>query len=126
MGDVGTLGERVKELRQERDLGVRDFARRADISPAFVVDIEAGNRLPGSATLTRVANVLGTSLAELQALDPRLPLDEGEALRFALLGDWDEVMNMLGGLDDWRLERLQKAADMVDTAAGELLGRRHS
>ena len=69
---VASLGERIKERRQETGLTLRGLARSASIAPAFVVDIEAGNRMPGHEVLARVAAVLDLPLAELQALDPRI------------------------------------------------------
>jgi len=124
MGYMFTLGERIKDLRRTQDRSVRGFARDIERQPSFVVDIEAGNRLPGPETLTRIADVLGVPLSELQALDPRLPYEEREALRRAVADDWEALMLHLAGLEDWRLERLRKAAAALDAAIGEILGRR--
>lgn len=69
---MASLGERVKERRQEAGLTLRGFARSVGIAPAFVVDIESGHRMPGHDVLARVADTLGIPLAELQAIDPRI------------------------------------------------------
>ena len=67
-----TLNERIKERRLELDFGLRATATLAAISPAFLVDIEAGARLPGPDTLAKLAVVLRLPLRELQSLDPRV------------------------------------------------------
>jgi len=66
------LGERIKERRKESGLTLRGLAAQANIAPATAADIEAGHRMPGHGVLTRIAEVLGVPLAELQALDPRV------------------------------------------------------
>lgn len=67
-----TLSERIRERRLELDYGLRAAATLAAISPAFLVDIEAGARLPSADTLAKLARVLKLPLAELQGLDPRV------------------------------------------------------
>ena len=69
---MASLGERIKERRREVGLTLRGFARSVGIAPAFVVDIEAGNRMPRHEVLARIADTLSVPLAELQALDPRI------------------------------------------------------
>jgi transcriptional regulator with XRE-family HTH domain len=66
------LGEHIKERRKESGLTLRGFASQADIAPAFVVDIEAGHRMPSHGVLARIADILDIPLADLQALDPRV------------------------------------------------------
>ena len=67
-----TLNERIKERRKELGYGLRTMAALANISPAFLVDIEAGARRPGPGVLAELANVLRLPLSELQGLDPRV------------------------------------------------------
>ena len=69
---MASLGEYIKEYRKASGLTLRGFASQANIAPAFVVDIEAGHRMPGHGVLARIADVLDVPLAELQALDPRV------------------------------------------------------
>jgi len=67
-----TLAERIRQRRDELGYGLRAVATLAGIAPSFLVDIEAGNRLPGPGTLEKLAAVLDLPLAELQAADPRI------------------------------------------------------
>jgi transcriptional regulator with XRE-family HTH domain len=72
-----TLGQRIRELREEADLSLREFARRLDnLSPAFVSDVELNRRHPTEKMLGRMAEVLGTTAEELKIYDARPPVQE--------------------------------------------------
>ena len=71
-----TLGERIREIRQERDLSLRELATRIGVSAAFMSDVELGRRNPSDKHLEEVARVLETSLDDLQKYDTRPPLRE--------------------------------------------------
>lgn len=72
-----TLGQRIRELREERDISLREFARRLDgLSAAHVSDIELGRRFPSEDVLLRMAQVLSVNVAELRELDSRPPVEE--------------------------------------------------
>ena len=71
-----TLGERIRELREERDLSLRELATKIEVSAAFMSDVELGRRHPSDKHMVAVARVLGISLEELQQFDTRPPLRE--------------------------------------------------
>ena len=71
-----TLGEKIRELRVERDISLREFARDLDVSAAFLSDIELGRRFPSDELLTSIARKLRTPLDEFRALDNRASMDE--------------------------------------------------
>jgi transcriptional regulator with XRE-family HTH domain len=72
-----TLGQRIRELREAKDLSLREFARKlGDLSPPFVSDIELGRRFPSDKVLERMAHVLGETVDELRSYDSRPPLEE--------------------------------------------------
>lgn len=72
-----SLGTRIRELREERDLSLREFAKKLDdTSPAHVSDIELGRRFPSDELLTKMAKILAVPLAELKSLDLRPRVDE--------------------------------------------------
>lgn len=73
---VKTLGQRIRQLREEEDLSLRELARKLGVSAAFLSDVELGRRYPSDRTLARIARVLGTALEGLQEYDTRPPLDE--------------------------------------------------
>jgi XRE family aerobic/anaerobic benzoate catabolism transcriptional regulator len=59
------LGARVRALRLEANLTVREFAEQAELSPRFVNQLEAGAGNISIAGLARAAAALGRSLPEL-------------------------------------------------------------
>lgn len=72
-----TLGQRIRELRDEKDLSLREFARKlGGLSAAFLSDVELGRRHPSDQVLGDMARVLGTSVAELRKYDSRPPVEE--------------------------------------------------
>lgn len=72
-----SLGERIRELREIKDLSLRELSRKAgDISPAFMSDVELGRRHPSDPVLAAIAKVLGTTFDELKKLDNRPAVEE--------------------------------------------------
>ena len=71
-----TLGEHIRELREERDLSLRELAAKIEVSAAFMSDVELGRRQPSDKHMAAVARALGTSLEDLQEYDTRPPLRE--------------------------------------------------
>jgi transcriptional regulator with XRE-family HTH domain len=57
-----TVGQRVALLRKKQNLTQRQLAKRADISPTFVSDIENDKRNVSSSVLLQIADALGASL----------------------------------------------------------------
>ncbi len=71
-----TLGERIRELREAKDLSLREFAVKLGLSAAFVSDIELGRRYPSNKVLSDMAKILGTSVEELRKYDTRAPVED--------------------------------------------------
>ncbi len=72
-----SLGERIRELRDEEDLSLRELCKKAgDISPAFLSDIELGRRHPSDQVLRAIAKGLRTSVEELKKYDTRPAVEE--------------------------------------------------
>ncbi len=71
-----TLGERIRELREERDLSVRELAKRLRLSAAFLSDVELGRRHPSDDVLGQIARTLGTTVGDLREHDTRPPVQE--------------------------------------------------
>lgn len=72
-----TLGNRIRELREERDFSLREFARKlGNVSAAHVSDIELGRRFPSEELLTKIADVLTVPLADLKSYDSRPPVED--------------------------------------------------
>jgi transcriptional regulator with XRE-family HTH domain len=66
-----TLGERIRELREERDLSLRELGKKLSLSAAFLSDVELGHRHPSDKILKSLARALDTSFDDLKAYDMR-------------------------------------------------------
>jgi transcriptional regulator with XRE-family HTH domain len=66
-----SLGERIRELREGRDLSLREFGKKLRLSAAFLSDVELGRRHPSDKVLESMARALGATFEELKALDNR-------------------------------------------------------
>jgi transcriptional regulator with XRE-family HTH domain len=71
-----TLGERIRQLRDEADLSLRELAARAKISAPFLSDIELGRRFPSQETLAAIARELHADVEALQHYDHRPIIEE--------------------------------------------------
>ena len=72
-----TLGDRIRELRDQKDLSLREFAKKLDdISPAHLSDIENNRRFPSSQLLKLMATVLGVDADDLRKYDVRPPMSD--------------------------------------------------
>jgi len=71
------LGETVKEARTDRDIGVRELARRIDKSGSFLVRIENDDPPPSVAedTLVSIAEELDLDADRLITLAGKVPSD---------------------------------------------------
>jgi transcriptional regulator with XRE-family HTH domain len=71
-----TLGQRIRELRNEQDFSLREFAEKLDgVSAAHLSDIELGRRYPSEDLLKKMANKLKTTVEDLRSYDSRAPVD---------------------------------------------------
>ena len=59
------LGAAIRATREARGLSLRELARRIEVSPSFVSQIELGKANPSVATLYALVGVLGTTLDDL-------------------------------------------------------------
>ena len=71
-----TLGERIRELREESDVSLREFARRIGVSAPFWSDVELGRRHPSDKKLAVAAKELRVEAEELKSFDTRPPIQE--------------------------------------------------
>lgn len=71
-----TLGEYIRELREKKDISVRELGRQLKVSAAFLSDIELGRRHPSDEVMERLAACLDTTLEDMQKYDPRPPVQE--------------------------------------------------
>lgn len=76
-----TLGGRLRRARLDHDLGLREFARRLDIAPSYLADIENDRRTPTEHLLASMAPDLALDFDELMALSGRMGEDTTRYVR---------------------------------------------
>ena len=64
------LGQAIRDVREQRGLSLRELARRVNVSPSFVSQIELGKANPSVGTLYSLVSVLGTTLDDLIGEQP--------------------------------------------------------
>jgi transcriptional regulator with XRE-family HTH domain len=85
------VGERLRAIRRSRRATLRTIAARSGLSESFLSQVERGRSSASIASLRRIADALGVSMADLFGADgvpgPRvLRRDERPALSFGILG----------------------------------------
>jgi transcriptional regulator with XRE-family HTH domain len=65
----GTVGSRVKSLREAMDLSLRDLAERSGVSAPMLSQVERGDTSPTLAVAQKIAAGLDLSLSQLLRLD---------------------------------------------------------
>jgi transcriptional regulator with XRE-family HTH domain len=71
-----SLGEYLREAREQAGLSIRELARLAEVNHAFLARVESGERGASAELLQRLADVLDVDAAELLAyvgIRPALP-----------------------------------------------------
>lgn len=63
--EVDGLGVRLRAARESTGLSLREVARRVNVSPSFISQVERGRANPSVGTLYALVNVLGTSIDDL-------------------------------------------------------------
>lgn len=58
-----SIGEKLKQIRDEQYRSARSVAKKADISPQYLARIERGESNPTIDVLRRLADVLGVNLS---------------------------------------------------------------
>lgn len=80
-GTVNTdaLGQRLRSARQHQGISLRELARRLDVSPSLISQIETGKAQPSVSTLYGMVSLLSLSLDQLFAAESPGPAREPEA-----------------------------------------------
>lgn len=60
--NIINLGARVRQLRNERDLSIRQLAEQSEVSPGYISQIENGKTNPSVTTLYAIATVMQVSI----------------------------------------------------------------
>jgi transcriptional regulator with XRE-family HTH domain len=76
-----TLGAFIRDARLAKGLKLRELARRLDVTPSYVSDIENDRRIPSEEVLTKIAAELDLDYSNLVARAGRLPADAERYMR---------------------------------------------
>lgn len=79
-----TFGDKIRTLRNQLDLSLREVASKIGVSAAFLSDVELGRRFPSDDKLVLLAKELGVDSEELQRYDFR---DEAESIKKMMFND---------------------------------------
>lgn len=121
------LHERLKELRTERQLTLKELAERTELSVSYLSDIERGRTVPTLATLETLANALAVTVLDFlsgvdfagQVTDASLPaglaeLRDDPTYGSQLTTEWIETLSKIQmrgkrpeTKDDWLMLFLQ-------------------
>lgn len=94
MEETERCGVRIRQLREQQGISVRDLAKRMQIKHQALSQIELGRGNPTLGTLVKIAKALGVKTRDL------ITDEDGQALFFAR----DTVMIAKSQLFDWRLD----------------------
>ncbi|WP_454345464.1 pyridoxamine 5'-phosphate oxidase family protein [Streptomyces canus] len=83
----GDIGRRIAAERRRKGLGRAETAHRAKMAPEYLAYLEERPAEPGLASLIRLADALGTTVAALRGGGADLPSGQGHALLHPQLHD---------------------------------------
>ena len=96
-----SIGERLQLIRRERGFTLRQLAREADVSVAYLSKLERGDSSPTIDILTKIAGALETSVSELAEVSSRTePLELPPSLG-AFIDEYNQKYPVLND-QDWQ------------------------
>jgi len=75
-----TLGDRIRELREQEGISLRELARKIEVSAPFLSDVELGRRYPSDEVFAKIASTFCIATEDLRRFDSRPPLEEMKRL----------------------------------------------
>lgn len=90
------LGERLRRLRSESQLSLRDLAEQSGLTASFISQVERGRASPSIASLARLAEVFEVNVGHFFEPTPRagrfVGRDQRRTIRLRGLGEVDEYV----------------------------------
>lgn len=101
-----TVGERIKALRKERKLTLKQLSQRIDISISFLSDIESGKSRPSLERLMDIAKGLDTTVSYILGEAEPGAMNGEEAYQGLVEKlhsdpEYLELMDLLSDFDRW-------------------------
>jgi transcriptional regulator with XRE-family HTH domain len=62
---MNIVGVNIKRLREEKDITLRELAKKLNVSASFLSQVETGKASPSLSTLKGIADTLGTTIGAL-------------------------------------------------------------
>ncbi|MEM1485556.1 helix-turn-helix transcriptional regulator [Oscillospiraceae bacterium PP1C4] len=99
------IGERLKNIRQQRKMTLKVLGEQTTLSPSFLCDVEQGRTKPSLKRLEAIADALDTSVAYLMGEDAsseKIPQWISDTVR--LLSQCEtgmEILHRLSDYSDW-------------------------
>lgn len=110
---LSSFGGRIRKLRMDHGITLRDFARRLGVSPTYISQIEQGNfKPPAESVVVSMARILGQDSDELLALAGRVADDLDDIIR----GQPKELatfLRMARGLSAEDIARFSQQAERI-------------
>lgn len=103
-------GGRLRQLREEQGIGLRELGRLAGLSPASLSTVERDRSSPTLATLSKILKALGTDLTHFFAHvadDAQQPVITRDSMRSAG-GKYRQYTFLLGNRQDIRFQMLDE------------------
>jgi transcriptional regulator with XRE-family HTH domain len=113
------FGQRIRELRQARNMTLRDLAKSVSVTYTYLSKIEnqrlSFGEYPSDDLIVKLARVLDADADELLLLAEKIP----EAIRKRVL-ERPDVFRKMATLDD---KRLDAVVEFLDSPAGNVQSR---
>ena len=114
-----SLGELIREARTPKG-SLREFAKKLDITPSYLSDIENDRRIPAENVLRRIADLLGLDFDELMAKGGRFGEDADRYMRrHPTVGVLFRQLSESNLADDDLAKLLKKAEDLAKKTEGQ-------
>ncbi len=111
--DIPEISQRIRQLREQRNLSQRALAKLAGVTDAAIAFWEGGKRFPRGKNLKNLAIALGVSESViLEGIEKPAPIASGNADRASLIL---EIQDLLKELPQNELEMLKKSAENLKT-----------
>ncbi len=111
-------GNRIRELRESRNLSGTKLAEMLGVSPQYLYDLEKGERRLNESLMRRLAAIFGVSVDYLLGIDG--PTDDHQKKEENLEDAWPEVLQVLrrAGRKPTPEER-RRIARIIEAAVGD-------
>jgi transcriptional regulator with XRE-family HTH domain len=104
---MGTIGNKLRELRKERKLTLNHLAQEAGCTAAYISQIERDKASPSIATLKRISQVLGVRIVDFfleESEEDPMVLDSDRWVRMSLKGWKADIRQLVRGVNTKRMQ----------------------